>query len=171
LLEWHGEPLVRHVARTAQTAGLSPVVVVCGAESGKVHSALEGLDVVCVENDAWQSGQSSSLQAGLGALPQQAGAAVFLLADMPQIPATLVRLLVERHSHTLAPVVAPLIDGQRGNPVIFDRVTFPVLLQLHGDVGGRVLFSRYPVSWVPWHDSNLLLDVDHLEDYQRLLEL
>jgi molybdenum cofactor cytidylyltransferase len=171
LLEWHGEPLVRHVARTAQTAGLSPVVVVCGAGAGAVQSALEGLDVICLENDAWQQGQSSSLQAGLGALPEQVGAALFLLADLPQTPATLVRALVERHAQTLAPVVAPLIDGQRGNPVLFDRVTFPDLLKLRGDVGGRAIFSRYSISWVPWHDPTLLLDVDHPEDYRKLLEL
>ncbi len=171
LLEWHGEPLVRHVAYTAHAAGLSPVVVVCGAGAGAVQSALEGLDVLCVENDAWQQGQSSSLQAGLGVLPERAGAALFMLADLPQTPATLVRALVERHAQTLTPVVAPLIDGQRGNPVLFDRVTFPDMLQLRGDVGGRALFSRYPIAWVPWHDPDLLLDVDLPEDYQRLLEL
>jgi molybdenum cofactor cytidylyltransferase len=171
VLEWRGEPLVRHVVRTALAAGLSPVVVVCGAESQTVRSALEGLDVVRVENDSWQQGQSSSVRAGLSALPDQAGGTLFLLADQPQIPVTLVRALVERHAQDLAPVVAPLIDGQRGNPVLFDRATFSDLLALRGDVGGRALFSRYPITWVPWHDPGLLLDVDRPEDYRRLLEL
>ena len=46
---------------------------------------------------------------------------------------------------------------------------FPDLMSLHGDAGGRLIFSRYRVVYVPWHDPNLLLDVDTLEDYERLL--
>jgi molybdenum cofactor cytidylyltransferase len=69
----------------------------------------------------------------------------------------------------MAPIIAPLIDGQRGNPVLFDRVTFSDLQQVRGDAGGRQLFSRYPVAWVDWHDSAVLLDIDTEEDYQRLL--
>jgi hypothetical protein len=30
------------------------------------------------------------------------------------------------------------------------------------------LFSRYPVSWLPWNDASVLFDVDTLEDYQSL---
>jgi molybdenum cofactor cytidylyltransferase len=87
---------------------------------------------------------------------------------MPQTPASLVRSLVETHAASLAPIVAPLVDGQRGNPVLFDRDTFPELMELSGDVGGRPLFARYPVEWVPWHDSGILADVDTQDDYWRL---
>jgi CTP:molybdopterin cytidylyltransferase MocA len=42
-------------------------------------------------------------------------------------------------------------------------------MSLHGDAGGRLIFSRYHAVYVPWHDPSLLLDVDTLEDYERLL--
>jgi CTP:molybdopterin cytidylyltransferase MocA len=45
------------------------------------------------------------------------------------------------------------------------------LLSLTGDVGGRAVFAKHPVAYVPWHDARLLLDVDTPEDYQRLREL
>jgi molybdenum cofactor cytidylyltransferase len=200
LLDWQGEPFVRCVARTALEAGLSPVVVVVGADAGLVRAALGDLRVasprpleyptenglatgepgqrpLVVENPGWADGQSTSIRVGLGALVnsdvahEPAGAAVFLLADQPQSPATLVRALVERHAQTLTPIVAPLVDGQRGNPVLFDRGVFPDLLALTGDVGGRALFARYPVEWLPWHDARLLLDVDTPEDYDRLRDM
>ena len=69
----------------------------------------------------------------------------------------------------LAPIVAPLVDGRRGNPVLFDRSTFPELLALTGDVGGRALFSRYPIEWLPWLDAAVLLDVDTPDEYRKLL--
>jgi molybdenum cofactor cytidylyltransferase len=63
------------------------------------------------------------------------------------------------------------VDGQRANPTLFDRRTFPGLMALQGDVGGRALFSKYTITWVPWHDPSLLLDVDTPEDYQKLLDM
>jgi molybdenum cofactor cytidylyltransferase len=128
------------------------------------------MEVQLLHNPDWQEGQSTSLKAGLRSLPPEVGGAVFLLADQPQIPAGLVRLLVEEHSTNLGLIVAPLVDGRRANPVLFDRRTFPILMALIGDVGGRALFAKYPITWVPWHDSAILLDVDTPEDYQRLLD-
>jgi len=171
LLEWRGEPFVRHAARLALQAGLSPLIVVTGAASEEVQAALDELPVACVHNPDWESGQSTSLRAGVLSLPETTGAAVFLLSDQPHIPLSLVRGLMERHQSTLAPIVAPLIDEQRGNPALFDRGLFSLLGQLSGDTGGRQLFSRVRPLWVPWHDPNALLDVDTPQDYARLLTL
>jgi molybdenum cofactor cytidylyltransferase len=168
-LPWRGEALVRHVARAALDAGLSPLVVVTGHAAPEVEAALSGLPVLWSHNPAWEIGQSTSVKAGVIALPPDTGAAVFLLADQPRVTPALVRSLVESHAATLSPIVAPLIDGRRANPVLFDRQTFPGLLSLQGDSGGRALFSRYPVRWALWHDPRLALDVDTPEDYQRLL--
>ncbi|HTX91481.1 MAG TPA: selenium cofactor biosynthesis protein YqeC [Anaerolineales bacterium] len=170
LLDYHGRPFVRAVAETALAAGLSPVVVVSGANAGQVEDAVRDLPVRMAHNPDWPSGQSSSLQAGLRALPEQAGAAIFLLADQPQVTPTVLRALADRHGLDLAPVVAPLVDGRRANPVLFDRVTFPDLLSLTGDVGGRAVFSKFPLTYLPWHDASLLLDVDRPEDYEKLLD-
>jgi molybdenum cofactor cytidylyltransferase len=171
LLPWRGEPMARHVARTALAAGLSPVVAVSGAYSEQVQAALADLPVSLVYNPDWESGQSTSVKAGLQALPPETGAAVFLLVDQPQVTPNLIRSLVELHAFGLSPLVAPQAGGRRANPVLFDRLTFPDLMSLSGDSGGRVLFSRYQAVWLPWHDESLLLDVDTPEDYQRLLEL
>lgn len=172
LLIWDGMPLVRHVTLCALQAGLSPVVLVTGANAPDVQVAISDLPVKIVHNPSWESGQSSSLQAGLNILPYDVGSTVFLLADQPQVTPDLVRLLVEMHSQTLAPMVAPLVEGKRANPILFDRVTFSTLLTLSGDVGGRALFSsnsKYPVAWVPWDDPDMLMDVDTEFDYQVLL--
>jgi len=91
-----------------------------------------------------------------------------LLADQPQVTPGVLRALVERHSLDLSRIVAPQVRGRRANPVLFDRNTFPDLLALTGDLGGRGIFSKYPVTTLPWHDESLLLDVDTPEDYKRL---
>ena len=171
LLLWRGEPFIRHVIRTALGAGLSPVVIVSGAHTPEVRAAVADLPVTLIHNSDWEAGQSTSVRCGLQALPDTIGSAIFLLADQPQIPIELVKALIEQHAQTLSPIVAPLIDDRRGNPVLFDRMTFDDLLSLRGDVGGRAVFAKHPIANVPWRAAGLLLDVDTPEDYQRLLAL
>jgi molybdenum cofactor cytidylyltransferase len=196
LLDWHGKPFVRAVAETALAAGLSPVVVVTGADAEQVETAVNDLPVIIVRNQDWQSGQSFSIRAGLAGLAPphpsssqsslpapgrrgrgrdgqglgEVGAAIFLLADQPHITPTVLRALSEEHARTLAPIVAPLVNGQRANPVLFDRVTFPDLVALRGDVGGRAIFGKVPVNYLTWHDESLLADVDTPEGYRKLVD-
>jgi len=171
LLDWKGKPFVRHIAETALHSGLWPVVVVTGFRSADVESCLKDLPVEIVHNPEYQQGQSTSIKAGVASLPQKVGGAIFLLADQPQIPGEVIHALTEAHTKELQPIVAPLVlEERRANPVLFDRAAFPDLLQLTGDVGGRALFSKYKVEYIPWHNDLLLFDVDKPEDYQRLVD-
>ncbi|MEJ5224272.1 MAG: nucleotidyltransferase family protein, partial [Anaerolineales bacterium] len=169
LLDYHGRPFVRATAQTALRAGLEPVIVVSGAAAEEVAAAVAGLPVQVVHNPHWPSGQASSIRTGLGALPPNTGAALFLLADQPQVTVEVIRALIERHAQTMDAVLAPYVFDQRANPVLFDRITFEALSQLSGDVGGRGIFSRFSPRYVNWYDRLLLLDVDTPEDYAKLM--
>ena len=183
LLDWKGKPFVRHVAETALLAGLDPVLVVTGFDSARIESALNGLPVKIVHNPHYQDGQSTSIKRGISSLilstspkflefggsREGVGAAVFLLADQPQIPVDVIRALVESHTREMQAILAPLVlEERRANPVLFDRLTFPDLLKLEGDAGGRAIFDKHRVEYLPWHDKLLLFDVDTPEDYERL---
>lgn len=177
LLDWKGEPFVRVAARRALEAGLAPVIVVTGANAEQVESAVRDLNVRIVRNGEWKSGQASSIRAGIFTLTPAplplgegyAGAGIFLLVDQPQITTSILQALVERHAEGLHSVVAPMVMDRRANPVLFDRRTFADLLTLEGDTGGRAIFHKHQVEYLPWHDDRLLLDVDTPEHYQRLL--
>lgn len=169
LLDWHGKPLVRHVVECALWVGLDPVILVTGAVDQPLRESLSGLQVEFVHNPAWEVGQSTSVRAGVGALAQNIGSAIFLLADQPLVPPELLSELIDRHEQTQAAVVAPRVAGRRANPILFDRETFPRLLNLEGDAGGRTILQQYPVEYVDWADERLLFDIDTPEDYARLL--
>ncbi len=183
LLDWKGQPFVRAAAKTALEAGLSPVVVVTGSNAEQVENAVHGLPVMIARNEEWQEGQASSIRAGIRSLTpvtsgvlrdplpsgEGYGAVIFLLVDQPQVAATVLQALVECHATNLQSILAPMVQDQRANPVLFDRVTFGDLLKLTGDVGGRAIFHKHRVDYLPWHDNRLLLDVDTPEMYQRLI--
>lgn len=169
LLPWKGKPLVWHAARKALEAGLAPVVVVSGAYTDELMPVLSDLPVMLVHNPNWSNGQGTSVASGVKALSSKVGAAVFLLADQPQIPVHLLHLLVKAHAETLSPIIAPRIDNQLANPVLFDRFVFNDLSNLSGSAGGRQLFSSYPITWVDWDDPSIFLDIDTFDDYEQLL--
>jgi molybdenum cofactor cytidylyltransferase len=172
LLNWKGESFVRAVARTALEAELAPVIVVTGASAEQVEFAVKDLNVTVIKNEEWRSGQGSSIRAGVTNLHRsysKIGGVIFLLTDQPQVTTSILRALVEKHAQGLYPVVAPMVIDQRANPVLFDRTTFSDLLTLEGDVGGRAIFHKHRVEYLPWHDDRLLLDVDTPEMYQRLI--
>lgn len=169
LLDWRGKPFVRQVAETALHAGLEPVYVITGHHHAEIEVCLSGLPVRVIQNLYYKNGQSESIKLGIKSLPDSIGANIFLLADQPQIPVEVIKALKERHSQTLSPIIAPLVlEERRANPVLFDKITFPDLLQLTGDVGGRAIFDKYKVDYLPWHDDILIFDVDTPEDYEKL---
>jgi molybdenum cofactor cytidylyltransferase len=171
LLDWKGKTFVRAVSLTALETGLSPVVVVTGANAEQVEARVRDLKVLIIRNQEWKSGQGSSIKAGVKSLAgaEGVGGAIFLLTDQPQITTSILHALVQRHAESLHPIIAPMVMDRRANPVLFDRVVFPDLMTLEGDVGGRAVFHKHSVEYLPWHDDRLLLDVDTPEMYQRLI--
>jgi molybdenum cofactor cytidylyltransferase len=168
IIDWYGEPLIRRIARIAVDSGLSEVIVVLGANAEQILPVLADLKVSTVLNAGWHEGQSSSVRAGIQSLGEHINAAIFILADQPFISAELIHALIAEHIVTLAPIIAPSVNGRRGNPILFDRVTFPDLMTLTGDEGGRAIINRFSACYINWHDPSILMDIDTTEDYLRL---
>ena len=168
LLDWRGKPLVTHTVETALAGGLSPVIIVTGADQENVTLAVKGLPVKCVHNPDWEQGQSSSVRTGIESLPPQVGGAIFLLADQPYTPPELILQLVKEHTLNRISIIYPEVNGKRANPVLFDRETFLDLAKLTGDIGGRALFDSYKRRSVNWENDLILRDIDTPEDYEKL---
>ena len=170
LLEWHGKPLVEHVARVAISTGLTPIIVVAGAAAEEVETAIHHLPITIARNLSWHKGQSTSIHAGLRILPSGIGAVILILSDQPHITPNLLQSMVEKHAQLMSPIIAPLVHGQRANPVLFDQNTFDDLMSLKGVIGGRQIFPHYKLDYQSWIDENLLIDIDSPKDYINLLE-
>ncbi|TMJ33032.1 MAG: 4-diphosphocytidyl-2C-methyl-D-erythritol kinase [Alphaproteobacteria bacterium] len=158
-----GKPLVRIAAEQALSSRASPVVVVSGHERARVEAALASLDVRLVHNPDYAQGLSTSVKAGLAALPPESEAAIVCLGDMPQVTSALIdRLIAAFDPERNALVVLPTFSGKRGNPVLWSRRFFPELMALEGDVGARHLIGAYPevVTEVPVENAAAMVDID-----------
>ncbi len=170
LLSVGGQPMVRRVVEAVCAAALAQVVVVVGAHAHRVQQALTGLPADIVLNKAWAEGLSTSIRTGLDALRPEIQAVLMVLADQPALSPHLVRALVTRYRATGSALVAPFYRGQRGNPVLFDRVLFSELMQVEGDQGGRtvIIHHQAEMECVEVNDPAVTLDIDTLQDYQEM---
>ncbi len=168
LLDWHGQPLIAHIADVVLASPARPVVVVLGAHAEPVRLALGDRPVQVVVNPNWREGMSTSVRAGLSALPDDTPAALFVLGDQPNVTPDFIAALITRFQGTGAPIVEPRAGSRPGNPALFAREMFAELMQITGDRGGRPLVIKYAdrVAVIQVDDLTTLQDIDTREDYE-----
>jgi molybdenum cofactor cytidylyltransferase len=152
---------------------VSEIVVVTTPDS-RWKKLLTGEKVRVVENALYKSGQASSLKAGLAEVNPQTQAVIFALGDQPLIGSDIFRSLIDRYEAKLKPVIYPVYKGRRGNPVIFDRTLWPLLMKIEGDEGGRAIITNLTsedVEVVHIKDKCIITDIDTHEDYQAALRM
>jgi molybdenum cofactor cytidylyltransferase len=167
LLDVGGRPMVRGVVEQVLRSKARPLIVVTGHQREQVEAALRGLPVRFVHNPAFADGLSTSVKAGIAAVPPESDGAIVCLGDMPQIDAALIdRLLGAFDPERGAFVVTPVVAGQRGNPIVWSRRFFPELATLEGDIGARNLLKSYPeaIVDVPVDGQAALTDIDTPEE-------
>ncbi len=169
LLPWQGRPLIRHVAEVALASRLAELIVVVGHQAEEVTAALHELPLRVVHNVDYRGGQSTSLRAGIAAVPDSAAAAVVLLADQPFVTTDVVDALITTFQVTSAPIVAACAAGRRGNPVLFARGLFPKLSTIGGDEGARgVIAAHRDQLRCVEVESSVFADIDTPDDYVAL---
>jgi molybdenum cofactor cytidylyltransferase len=174
LLTYKGKSLIARAVDTLLASAVDSIVVVLGYEAAKVRQQIGGRQVALVENACYRGGMSTSIRAGLQALPSQSDAVLIYLADQPLLEPEdvnrLIRAFAEARHHNKS-IVVPFFRGQRGNPVIFDSSCREEILGVVGDVGCKRIIKRYPdrVFTVEMETDHVLRDVDSMADYQGLV--
>jgi molybdenum cofactor cytidylyltransferase len=166
-----GKPLVRYPHESLAASGAGPVFTVVGHDAAKVGAALAGIDTQIVENPDYAKGMSTSLKAGIAALPDSAAGALVLLGDMPHVtPEIINRLTAAFAANPSAKAVVPMVGGQRGNPILLGRSVFAEVMKLTGDMGARKLLdgAGEGVIEVAIDDAAVLTDVDTPEALAKL---
>ncbi len=170
LAEVDGVPMALRAVNAALASRVASVTVVLGHEADKVDALLAGRRVNIVRNSDFAQGMSTSLRAGLAALPAEAEAAVVLLGDMPRITAAHVDQLIDAFDAQQPSIVVPQRNGRRGNPILWPREFFPRMQAVSGDQGARGLLedNSQRIHSVEMDDDAIHADVDTPDNLQAL---
>jgi molybdenum cofactor cytidylyltransferase len=144
----------------------SPVIVVLGAAAGQIRAAATR-PATFVFNPEYLTGQTSSMQCGLRAVPAGAGGVLFTLVDHPAVaPSTIDSLLAEPR-----PLLrVPRYQGRRGHPVWFSAALIPEFLAMPADGAARDVVHRHAAEtgFLDVPDAGVATDIDDPAAYRKL---
>jgi molybdenum cofactor cytidylyltransferase len=116
LLPYRGETFLDTLIGLVR-ARCSPVIVVLGASAEEIRAGVKRPAHFIVNTD-YKSGQTSSMQCGLRAVPPDADGVLFTLVDHPAVAETTIVALLKP---TRSLIRVPCFEGRRGHPVWFSR--------------------------------------------------
>ena len=169
LLDLQGKPVIRHTVERVIAGGCAPVLVVVGPAHEALRRALDGLAVRFVVNPTPEAGQSSSVRAGIEAVPAEATTVLIALGDQPGLLLDVISRLQQAIGAPGKRIAAPRYADGLGNPVLFAAAVFPELLTLSGDRGARSVVEKDPARLaIVDVAAPMPSDLDTPEDYARL---
>ena len=119
------------IAALHRSSTLDGILVVLGAHEVQTDENT----ILCPD---WEQGPGASLRCGLAALPDDAEAALVVLADGPELDPRAIDRVVESWRAEGGVAVAAAYGGQRLHPVLLARAAWPLV----PDEGARGLEAR-----------------------------
>jgi molybdenum cofactor cytidylyltransferase len=175
LLPFDGKTLLEATLSNLLAAAIGQIVVVIGHEGNLIRPLLRDPSLRIVENAAYKSGMTTSIQTGVQAAEDEKEGFIICLSDMPLITPEQYRLLAaafkankQTDKYT---IVQPVFRGERGNPVIFSAEYRAAILQSDYPEGCKPIVQahRGHVIGLEMPDDAILLDADTPEAYQQII--
>lgn len=177
LIRWRGKYLIERVLDVALDSRLDRIVLVLGHESERMLEILGDRihhpRVTVAINHEHHRGMSGSLRLGLSFVRESHSSVMFLLGDQPFVDADCINLLLERFRASDKEICVPVYKGKRGNPTIFSRKYYRLMMGIEGDVGAREIIRAHPekVLRVEMDDPIRFFDIDTKADLESLVAM
>lgn len=143
LIDYEGRCLLDRAVATLRGGGCRQVLAVLGAGAEQALAAADEA-FTPVRNRRWGQGLSTSLKAGLAAVPERYDGVVVTLVDQPRIASEAVRRLIVAAEEG-AEVAVAVYEGLRGHPMYFAREHLGAIAEgAAGDRGARDFLAAHP---------------------------
>lgn len=171
LLQYEGESLIKRITNNALSDSSHATVVVMGANARAVENEIMDLELLSCVNDNWQAGMGSSIVRGLKHLLlvyPEIEQCIICVSDQPYVKDKVLQNLKKTQVATGKGIIASQYSGTLGVPVLFTKLYFDALLGLAGEQGAKVVLQKYSNDVFPLAFEEGSVDIDTLEDYNRL---
>jgi molybdenum cofactor cytidylyltransferase/nicotine blue oxidoreductase len=137
LLKKDGQTLLHSFCLSMQALAPIEIVIVIGFHAPEIESELASIDasqlpLVIIRNPHPEAGQAASVRYGLEALKSNYDALIVALCDQPNVGVLEIEALLEQFTRrgTHQEIVIPMVNGHRGNPVVFSRKVIDSILAI-----------------------------------------
>jgi molybdenum cofactor cytidylyltransferase len=175
LLRKDGQTLLRLFSIAIQEFTPTEYIVVTGFHAQAIKSEIESLNgslaypIEAIQNPDPERGQASSVRLGLESLEGEFDVLLVALSDQPTIGMKEVQELLDEFLKRKIgeEIILPMVEGKRGNPVLFSRKAVAEILAIPGMVC-RKYMDAHPdqVRAVLTSNQAFVMDVDTPEDIQ-----
>ena len=168
LLRYRGVTFLERILSSIRSAGIEDSVVVAGHHIQAINAEFPNISITY--NPNYELGMSTSIQAGLRALPDTVDGALIFLVDHPLIePATIRKLCAHAGPGR---IILPVYKSRRGHPIVLASDLFQEVLDLPAELGLNSVVRRIHdrVLEVKVDDAGVLRDIDTPEQYANLID-
>ena len=168
--EINGKPMIVHAIESVKNSRVNKTILVTGYQREIVERAVQGIEIEIIYNPNFTEGLSSSIKSIGHKLTKNVDAVILCLGDMPGITSTHINSLIKAFKNNPnRQIVIPTYNGRRGNPVLWGKKHFPLLVNLSGDRGAKVLFQNNEnnITEVQIEDEAILTDLDTPEALEK----
>jgi CTP:molybdopterin cytidylyltransferase MocA len=151
-------------------------ITVTGFHGDAIEEALAQMDspfsrsMRLLRNPVPEEGHASSVRLGIEALHSDFDVVLIALSDQPAITTAEVSQLLSAflQRSTGTEMLLPMVNGQRGNPVLFSKKALQNTLAIP-DLSCRAYMDAHPEQVQFWRTNNsaFVCDVDTLEDMKK----
>jgi len=174
LLDFDGRTCLELVAQACLGSRASLTVLVVGAHEARVRAAApphERLRIV--RNEAFERGQTSSLKAGLEAVPDDSDGFIVLPVDLPLVTNREIDLLIEALERSTGgrSIFIATYEGRRGHPILMTRSHLPAVRDLGDDepLSGLVRRNSSRIELIPVDNSGVVARMNTPAQYEQVL--
>ena len=162
-----GEKTVIERAIESMLKVSSRVIVVGGYKIEKLKPIINGYkNVELVFNENFEEGMFSSVKKGFSHI--KGDSFFFMPGDYPLIDDKVcLKLLKHRENE----IVIPTYNGKKGHPILMKSYLAKELLQSSKYSNLREFINTKKPIFIPVENEGILLDIDTMEDYKRILAL
>jgi CTP:molybdopterin cytidylyltransferase MocA len=176
LLKQGGVTLLKGLLDAVQPFNPVEFIAVTGFHGDAIEQALVQMNspfsrsIRLLRNPTPEVGQASSVRLGIEALQTNFDVLLIALSDQPAITTAEVSQLLNAFSQRSAgtEMLLPMVQGQRGNPVLFSKRALQNTLAIP-DLSCRAYMDAHPEQVQVWHTGNdaFVCDVDTPQDMKK----
>ncbi|MGH9678498.1 MAG: nucleotidyltransferase family protein [Candidatus Acidiferrales bacterium] len=173
LLPYREGTFLQHLIEVTRHPRIGVTRVVLGAGAAEIQAAANLDPSIVVLNPEWETGQLSSICAGIRSLSRMETDGVVLCpVDHPLVSAALVDDLVEQFYKERKAIVLPTYKGHRGHPAIFSSALYPELLAAPPEKGARAVVWAHAgdIQEVPTDEEGVILNLNDPEMLRHVEE-
>lgn len=172
LLKWQGQTLVEYQGQQLKRLPVDQLVVVLGHGADDVRPLVLSIGGLCVINELYDEGRSSSVRVGAAALYEETDTIVVLNVDQPR-PVAMMQRLLDEHRKSDNLITVPTHKGERGHPTIFAGSLLPAMREVREETQGLrdvVSSNERHLLEVEFASPVVLLDLNEPDQYETAIK-